>query len=142
LPHLDQQEVIGAWKLAVAYTVSQATGQHRTLYGDAPRGYLMFQPSGRMFALLMSSNRQASQTEAGRAALFQSLMSYSGKFTADGDKFVFSVEIAWDPTWEGTDQIRYYTLTPSSLSIRTAPMDHPLFPGEKVVGHLEWTRSE
>jgi Lipocalin-like domain len=142
LPHPDQQRVLGTWQLAAAYIVSQTTGEQRTLYGDAPRGYLMFQASGRMFALLMSGDRQPSQTEVGRAALFQSLMSYSGKFTADGEKLIFSVDIAWDPTWEGTDQIRYYALTPHTLSIRTSPMNHPLFPGEKVVGHLEWTRSE
>lgn len=85
-----------------------------------------------MFALLMSSDRQPSQTDAGRAALFQSMMSYSDKFTADGEKLIFSVDIAWEPTWEGTDQIRYYALTPSNLSIRTSPMDHPLFPGERL----------
>jgi hypothetical protein len=45
------------------------------------------------------------------AELFRSMVAYSGKWSIDREKFVTEVEIAADPGWVGTTQVRF---TPST----------------------------
>ena len=137
-PHRDA--LLGGWQVVAAYVVLQDTGERSDLYGKAPRGQAVFSPSGRMVSLMLSSDREHSETDAGKAALFRSMMTYAGAYDVDGETFTTHVDIAWEPSWEGTRQVRYYTLADGKLSVRSAPMDHPLFPGRKTVAHVEWVR--
>jgi len=93
-----------------------------------------------MMAILISIGRTGAETEAETAALFKSMMAYTGKYTIGGEKFTTDVDMAWDPSWEGTAQTCYYTLDGDKLRIRTDVTSHPSFPGVKVVGHLDWER--
>jgi hypothetical protein len=133
-------KLVGAWRLTAAYIVVQGTSERADLYGPKPRGYAVFEPNGRLMGLLMSSGRDAAQTDPDRATLFKSMMAYSGKFSIDAEKFVTKVDMAWDPSWEGTEQIRYYTFENDQLSLRTTPIEHPSFPGQKIVAYVDWTR--
>lgn len=130
----------GACRLTAAYVVIQGTSERRDLYGARPRGFAVFEPNGRLMALLMSSGRQPADSDPGRTALFQSMMAYSGKFSLDTDRFVTKVDLAWDPGWEGTEQVRYYILDNDRLSLRTAPIHHPSFPGPQIVAYVDWER--
>ena len=69
------------------------------------------------------------------------MMSYSGTVSVDGEALTSTVDLAWDPSWVGTEQLRFYTLSAETLSIRTSLFSHPTFPGQKVVAYLEWIRS-
>lgn len=134
--------LFGMWTICAVYAVVQETGERHDLYGKTPRGTLVIERSGRMIALLMGSGRTAGDSIESEAALYRSMMSYSGTITLDEDTFTTTVEEAWDPGWEGTRQVRHYTLSDNggSLSIRTAPIDHPRFPGQKIVAYLDWVR--
>ena len=68
------------------------------------------------------------------------MIAYTGRWSIDGEKFVTKVDGARDPDWVGTEQVRHYAFDGQTLSIRTAPIEHPSFPGQKVIGYVDWQR--
>jgi hypothetical protein len=133
-------DLVGAWRLKAAYFVAQGTGERLDLFGDAPFGYVVFASNGRMIVLLTSGGRTPAASGDDLAALFKSMAAYTGRWSIDGEQVVTKVDGAWDPSWVGTEQVRYYAFDGQTLSIRTAPIDHPAFPGQKVIGYLDWQR--
>lgn len=133
-------DLIGTWRLKSAYFVSQRTGDRLDVLGAEPFGYAVFESSGRMIAILTSSARTRSMWATDPAALHKSMVAYTGRWSIDGDKFVTQVEGAWDPSWVGTEQVRHFIFDGRTLSVRTAPLGHPSFPGEEVIGYVDWER--
>ncbi|MCA1645185.1 MAG: lipocalin-like domain-containing protein [Chloroflexi bacterium] len=74
---------------------------------------------------MTSGGRSPASSSSEMATLFKSMAAYIGKWSIDGDKFVTKVDGACDPSW---------------LSIRTAPIEHPAFPGQKIISYLDWQR--
>ena len=68
------------------------------------------------------------------------MIAYTGRWSIDSEKFVTQVDGAWDPSWVGTEQVRHFVFDGRTLSIRTAPLDHPSFPGGEVIGYVDWER--
>jgi Lipocalin-like domain len=132
--------LVGAWRLTSSYFVAVETGDRRDILGAEPFGYVVFEPNGRMLVFMTSAGRTPAQSSSGMAALFQSMVAYTGKWSIDGEKFATQVDGAWDPSWVGTEQVRYYTFDGQTLSLRTAPIEHPAFPGQKVIGYVDWRR--
>ena len=76
------------------------------------------------------------------AELFRSMVAYGGKWSIDREKFVSEVDIAADPGWVGTTQVRYYTSDGQTLSLRTAPLELPSHPGRKAVVYADWEKED
>jgi len=74
------------------------------------------------------------------AALFTSMAAYTGRWSIDDEKLMKHVDSAWNPSWVGTEQVRYYTFDGHTLSLRAAPIEHPACPGQTVIGYLDWQR--
>jgi hypothetical protein len=49
--------------------------------------------------------------------LLNSLAAYSGAYQVEGDQWTTTVDVAWDPTWRGTKQIRSYVLLGDRLTV-------------------------
>jgi hypothetical protein len=133
-------DLIGTWRLKSAYFEVQRTGDRLDLLGAEPFGYAVFESSGRMISILTSSAPARAASATDPAALHQSMVAYTGRWSIDGEKFVTQVDGAWDPSWVGTEQVRHFVFDGHTLSIRTAPLDHPSFPGEKVIGYVDWEK--
>lgn len=133
-------DIVGAWRLTAAYFVAQETGDRLEPFGAEPFGYVVFEPTGRMIVLLTSTDRPLASSNADMAVLFKSMCAYTGRWSIDGEKFVTKVDGAWDPSWVGTEQVRYYAFAGQTLSLRTTPVDHPSFPGQKIIGYVDWQR--
>lgn len=111
------------------------------MYGAAPLGYLFITPDKRMITVITSNDRVPSDSESGDAALFKSMMAYSGPFRIEGDdQFITEVEVSWHPGWLGTEQARSFSVAGDILSIMTVETLHPMFPGRKGRGVLKWRR--
>ena len=133
-------DLVGVWRLVASYVVFEETGERTELLGLEPRAYAIFEPRGRMIVIGTASDRIPGTSTAAVAELFRSMVAYSGKWSIDGEKFVTEVDVAADPGWVGTKQVRYYTFDGHTLSLRAAPLELPSFPGRKAVVYAEWEK--
>jgi hypothetical protein len=115
----DSDNVVGTWKL-VSYEVEvQATGQKLPVMGEKPTGYAAFNREGRVFFVLTGEARKAAKTDQERAELLSTLVAYTGTYTVEGGKWTTSVEVAWNPEWVGTKQVRDFKLDGDRLMVLT-----------------------
>jgi hypothetical protein len=68
------------------------------------------------------------------------MTAYTGKFRVEGDKFITTVDGAWNEFYKGTEQVRYFALDGNSLKIRTAEQASAILLGKKTVATLVWER--
>jgi len=113
------ENIVGTWKL-VSYVVEvQSTGEKMPVMGQKPTGYTAFLPSGRVFFVLTGEGRQPAKTDAEKASLLSTLVAYSGTYRIEGDKWITKVEVAWNPEWIGSEQIRPFKLDGDKLQVLT-----------------------
>jgi hypothetical protein len=116
----DNTEVIGSWKLTSFRNEFQDGTEPRPMYGENPRGYIVFTPDSRMMAIVEGEGRKPPKSDDEQAAAFRSLIAYTGSYRFEGDRFITKVDVAWNPAWVGTEQIRTYTLSGDRLQV-TSP---------------------
>jgi hypothetical protein len=115
----DSAKIIGIWKL-VAYEIEiQATGQKEPVMGQNPTGYVIFTPEGRMMGILTGEGRKAAKTIQDRAGLLNSLVSYTGMYRIEEDKWITKIDVAWNPEWVGTEQTRFFKADGEHLQVLT-----------------------
>ena len=115
----DRDKIVGTWKL-VSYEVEvQASGQKSPAMGEEPTGYVTFTPEGRVFFVLTGEARKAAKTDQERAELLNTVIAYSGTYTVEGDKWTTDVDVAWNPEWVGTKQVRDFKLDGERLMVLT-----------------------
>jgi hypothetical protein len=115
----DQNRVLGPWTL-VSYNVEvQSSGAKMPMMGQHPTGYAAFLPDGRVFFILTAEARKPAKTEQERAELLSTVVAYTGTYTVEGDKWTTHVEVAWNPEWVGTAQVRSFTLHGKYLEVLT-----------------------
>ena len=131
---------VGVWRFIAGYAIAEETGERIELYGAEPRGYGIFEPGGRMMAMLGASGRVPGESVSEMAELYRSMVAYSGKWSVDAEKFITEVDLASDPSWVGTTQVRFYTYDGQIMSLRTPPVALPAFNGRTAVIYAEWQR--
>jgi Lipocalin-like domain len=139
----DRSKILGVWRL-VSYDIEfQDTRERRPFFGKKPVGYIIFTPEGRMMAYLEAENRKTPQTTEEQAAAYRTLNAYSGRYRLEGDKWVTKVDAAWNVSWVGTDQERFYKLDGKQLHVisQWVPGGPPL-DGRMVLGLLTWERDQ
>jgi hypothetical protein len=72
--------------------------------------------------------------------LFDRLTAYSGVCRVEADEIIVTVDVAWHPSWLGTEQTRFFKLDGDRLSIISAPQQHPKFADKVVRGIVAWQR--
>ena len=103
-----RDEILGTWKL-VSYDIEiKSTGQKEPAMGSHPAGYAAFLPNGRIFFVLTGEGRKPGKTSEERAELLSTLVAYTGTYTIKDDKWATQVDVAWDPEWVGTQQVRFF----------------------------------
>ena len=115
----DQNAVLGSWKLVSLDVEVQSTGAKAPLMGQHPTGYAAFLPDGRVFFILTGEARKPAKTDKERADLLSTLVAYTGTYTVEGDKWTTHVEVAWNPAWVGTEQVRSFKLDGKRLQVLT-----------------------
>ena len=100
----NHTKLIGTWKMVSFDVEDQESGKRKPFYGDAaPNGYMILIPEGRMMVLVASGGREPGQTDEKQAALFRTMLSYTGIYRFEGDKFITVVDVSWNESWTGTD---------------------------------------
>jgi len=129
-------QLLGTWKLISFQVAREDNGERHDVYDPHPRGFLIV--SERRFTAFLTAGDQ--HLHADRAVLFDRMMAYSGVYRVEADKIIVAVDIAWHPSWLGTEQTRFFKLDGDKLSIISAPVQHPKFADTLVRGIVAWQR--
>jgi Lipocalin-like domain len=123
-----ERQLLGVWKLESFYT-EFPTGEKKKSYGEKPNGYLIFTREKRMVAIMTAEGRKKPETDEDRVAAFGSVISYSGIYRIEGDKFITKVDVSSLETWVGTDQMRFFKVDGDKLDVVSMWLDNPTLPG-------------
>lgn len=107
--------LVGTWRLVTFEMELQGTGEKIYPMGKAPSGYLSFQPDGRMAVVLTGEARKPGASEPERAALYSSLVAYTGNYRVESDRWVTKIDAAWNPAWVGSEQPRTFKIAGDTL---------------------------
>lgn len=114
-------KLVGAWRL-VTWEIGYPDGRVAHPYGPDAVGLLCYTPDGHMSASIalavrpgLSSPNPRKAPEAERAAAFDSFFAYSGTYTLAGGAVRHHVELALNPAFSGTTQIREAVLDGDTL---------------------------
>jgi hypothetical protein len=121
--------LVGVWKLVSYQTEFQDGSPKRAMFGEHPTGYIIFTSEGRLMAVIEAEGRREPSTDSERAALLKSLVAYSGKYRVEGDRWITSVDTAWNPAWDGTDQVRTFQIIGNRLLVTSTWQSAVNFPG-------------
>ena len=132
--------VIGTYRLG-SITARTGDGPFVDFYQQAPTGYAIITPT-RFMAVITSGGRKFGLTPAAKAALFDSLIAYTGTYRLEGEKFITEVDVSWIDHWNGTDQGRTYQLDAQRLTLTTHPAPAINDPSKTMVARVVWERIE
>jgi hypothetical protein len=140
-----QQAILGTWKLVSYVREELPSGARSDVMGAHPSGYINYGPDGRMIVLIVGSDRKkpagAVATPDEAETLIKSMLAYAGTYTIDSEAKTVThhVEISWDQSRTGTDQVRTYKLEGNQIALTTEPSADPAT-GKQTVRTLIWER--
>ena len=119
--------LLGTWALK-SYVVTAATGETSMPYGAHPKGYLSYAADGRMQAIGTSSGRTAPHdgvvlTDQEKGVLYETMFAYAGTYSLEDGRVTHHVDISWNEAWNGTDQVRFYEVSGTTLTITSRFVD-------------------
>jgi Lipocalin-like domain len=86
--------------------------------------------------------REEMPTDEERIKLHRSMIAYAGAYTVESGKVTHHVDISWNGTLAGTDQVRFYRLDRNVLTLKsTSPLKSP-DDGREGVGIVVWEKIE
>ena len=138
----DKDKLLGTWKLVSFVLEDAETKEKKTLFGEHPQGYFTFLPNGRTTVILTAEGRSMPRNDAERAAAFQSMTAYSGQYRLEGNKLVVDVDVAWNESWVGGEQVRHIRFADDKLFIESPPMPHPNVNNKVVKVIVIWDREK
>jgi hypothetical protein len=118
--------LLGTWTLK-SYVVTAGTGETSTPYGEHPRGYLSYAADGRMQVIGTSSGRtvpgDGALTDEERGVLHETMFAYAGTYSLGEGQVTHHVDISWNEAWNDTDQVRFYEVNGTTLTITSRLID-------------------
>ena len=137
--------LLGTWRLQ-SYVVTTAAGERSTPYGKNPTGYLSYSADGRM-QVIAAATRRITQgvvpPDHEKLGLYDTMFAYAGRYSVEADTVIHHVDISWNESWTGTDQIRLFEVCGNTLTLTTRLADpdsgaemHYAVVWEKVIGSL------
>jgi len=143
---VSADELLGSWTL-VSWSGIDGEGRRVKHGGEAPRGELIYLPSGRMAVQIQHDGREPfgdRSWEAGtreqRASAWAGYNAYCGTFeVAEPGVVVHHVELAIHPDHPGMDKRREYALEGDELTLRTQDVETGSGPASS---ELRWRRRE
>jgi Lipocalin-like domain len=137
---VDKAEILGTWRLVSAQVHMEQDGRALDVHGQNPLGCVIFEPSGRMMAIVTNSSRAPPTNDAESAALYRGMTAYSGRYSIQENTVVTRLDVAWHPDWEKSEQTRFVELSGDKLVLSTPVQEHPSFPGQMHRGVFTWVR--
>src|ERR1700688_1178777 len=142
-----QQAILGTWKLVSYVREEVPSGAKSDVMGAHPSGYINYGRDGRMMVMIVGGERKkplgAVATPEEAQALMTSMLAYAGTYTIDAQAktVVHHIEISWDQSRAGTDQVRSYKLEDNHITLTTEPSADPAT-GKQTVRTLVWEKMD
>jgi Lipocalin-like domain len=140
-PQANGGELVGTWQLISCFMEDVETKERNYVWGKRPNGRLVLTPTSHWLVVQTAQGRKAPQTDEDRSAAFRSMMAYCGQYRIDGRKIIIDVEIAWDESWIGTEQVRYFSIEGERLHIEAPPQSYPNLGTKPMRAVLTWQRA-
>jgi hypothetical protein len=139
----DNSALVGVWRLLKYETEFKDGSPPAKLFGDSPRGRLIFTAKGHMAAVLEASNRIWGTTDAERAALYLSTVAYTGTYRIEGDRWITKVDASSSPFLSKAEQVRFYEIENDQLLVTSPWGPDPRMPEKSDSrGVLLWQKVE
>jgi len=111
-------------------------------FGPNPKGRLVITSDGHWIVIITRSDRSPAKNSDEKAALLDSMLAYSGRYTIDGDRITNRIDITHNEIFTGAlqNQARFFSVEGDKLVLRTGLMASSFRPGQKVDSILTWER--
>jgi hypothetical protein len=134
-------DLVGTWFLVSALMEDVATKKRESVWGERPNGRLTLTNS-HWLVVQTAEGRKTPHTDEDRSAAFRSMIAYGGRYRTEGRKIVIEVDISWDESWTGTQQVRFFDVEGDRLHIEAAPQRYANLGNKPMRGILTWQRME
>ena len=136
-----RDQIVGTWKLVSAeQTLKDGTTRPYPSFGPHAEGFLMYQSDGYMCANLVNPDRPKwadplHTTAEEKTAAADGTFAYCGRYEIDVQhkQIVHVPDVATDPGWVGSRQIRPYQLQDRRLILGDVAKNDPLVARWKIV---------
>ena len=141
-----ENALVGTWQLKSFSLIVVDTKETSRPYGENPTGYIQFSPGGHMVMFLAAGELKppasGSYTDAERADVHRAIVgAYAATYTVEGNTVTYHVLTSWRPEWIGRDQIRYFEINGTNLTIKTTPVTFSRT-GQSIVATLTFDKVE
>ena len=135
------EQLAGTWKVVSLVTKFDG-GDVVEPFGPNPKGRLVLTPEGHWIIIQTGANRGPAKNLEEKAALLDSMLAYSGKYTVDGNKMTIRVDMSWNEIYTGANQnqMRFFNIQGDTLTIRIPEIASAVRPGQKAVATLTLVR--
>jgi Lipocalin-like domain len=134
-------QLYGSWRLlSFKAQIVGEDAQPRDFFGPSPFGRLILTPAHTMAVFLSRPDRKPPADNAEAAALLRSMTAYTGRFRVEGDKFITTVDGAWNEVFKSHEQVRIFELEGDTLTIRVPEQPSGLEPGKRNTSVLTFER--
>ncbi len=117
---LNNEALLGIWKLLSYEVEIQKSGEIFYSMGKNPSGFASFTINNYVMVTLTAEGRRVATNDQERAALLDTIVSYAGTYRIEGNEWVTSVIVAWNPEWINTEQRRQFEIKNSHLKVLTS----------------------
>jgi hypothetical protein len=134
--------LVGTWKLTGWLLRVVGETEAKEPFGPNSKGRLVITQEGHWIIIVTAANRQPAKSTDEKAALLDSLLAYSGKYTVDGNKVTTKVDLSSNEVFSGANQnqMRFFAVEGDKLTLRTPEISSAALPGKRIVATLTWDR--
>lgn len=115
-----EKNLIGIWRLTSYEVEIQETGEIIHSMGEKPSGYACFTQNHHVMVTLTADNRKKAVTDQEKVGLLNTIVSYAGTYRVEGNEWITSVKVAWNPEWVNTEQRRQFEIQNNHLRVLTS----------------------
>jgi hypothetical protein len=135
------KQITGTWRLTSMLTRFDG-GDAIQPYGSDPKGRLVITPDGYWIIIITGAGRGIAKSSDEKAALLDSMLAYSGKYSIDADRITTQVDVSSNEIYSGANQrqTRFFEVAGDKLVLRTGTIASAVRPGQKAEGTLTFQR--
>lgn len=126
---LPLPDLVGRWDV-VAWEQVYDDGRRELPMGEQLEGFIRYLADGDMVCMISRGGRapfthggQWHAPQADKAAAYQSMLSYAGRWRLDGDVITHHVQFSLFPNWVGSEQKRRVEPQPDGTLALTARLE-------------------